>query len=122
MEEKKPGSHSLSALLLCSSLLGVVLVVYSQTFAWARDEGFHLLAAQLIRSGKRPYLDFVFAQTPLNAYWNATWMRILGERWRAIQAIDGLLTTAAVVLPCAAPEDFRPGRIKRLVTIDLPRP
>ena len=98
MEENRPGHYDLRALLLGSSLLGLVLVVYSQTLAFAWDVGFHLLAAQLIRSGKRPYLDFVFAQTPLNAYWNAAWMWMLGERWRAIQAIDALLTTAAVAL------------------------
>src|SRR5579862_4990791 len=98
MEGNKPSHYDRRAWWLGSSLLGAVLVVYSQTFAFAWDEGFHLLAAQLIKSGKRPYLDFVFAQTPLNAYWNATWMRILGERWRAIQAIDALLTTTAVVL------------------------
>ena len=123
MEENKPGHYDLRALLLCSSLLCAVLVVYSQTFAFAWDEGFHLLAAQLIRSGKRPYLDFVFAQTPLNAYWNAAWMWLLGERWRVIQAIDAVLTTAAVVLAAGflrsrskAPETWRtPGVIAVLV-------
>jgi hypothetical protein len=84
--------------LICSTLLGAVLVVYSQTYAFTWDEGFHLLAAQLIAHGKRPYLDFAFAQTPLNAYWNAFWLRILGENWRAIQAVDALMTTAAIVL------------------------
>jgi hypothetical protein len=84
--------------LLCSVLLGVGLLVYSQTFAFAWDEGFHLLAAKLIKSGKRPYLDFVFAQTPLNAYWNVAWMRLLGEKWRPIQAADSLLTAGAVIL------------------------
>lgn len=41
-------------------------MVYAQTPAFTDDEGFHL-AAQLIKAGLRPYLDFCFDQTPLNA-------------------------------------------------------
>ena len=84
--------------ILSTSLVAALMVAYSQTFAFAWDEGFHLLAAQLIKSGKKPYLDFAFAQTPLNAYWNAAWMRLLGESWRAVQVIDALLTTSAIAL------------------------
>src|SRR5215469_16912583 len=84
--------------LVCSALLGGVLLAYSQTFAFSWDEGFHLLAAQLIKEGRRPYLDFALAQTPLNAYWNAGWMGLFGDKWRGIQAIDALLTIAAVML------------------------
>ena len=97
-EEKTSASCHVPSFVLGSTLLGAVLLAYSQTYAFAWDEGFHLLAANLIKSGKTPYLDFVFAQTPLNAYWNAAWMRILGESWRAIHAVDALLTTAAIVL------------------------
>jgi len=74
------------------------LLVYSQTFAFTADEGFHLLAAQLIKGGMRPYLDFCFPQTPLNAYWNAFWMRVLGEGWRPVHAVAALETAAAVIL------------------------
>jgi hypothetical protein len=49
------------------------LLAYSQTWCLAWDEGYHLVAAQMIVAGKRPYLDFCFPQTPLNAYWNAGW-------------------------------------------------
>ena len=90
------GSRTVFVLAACA--LGAALLAYSQTLAFAWDEGFHLLAAQLIKAGKRPYLDFVFAQTPLNAYWNAAWMRVFGESWRGIHAIDALLATAAVIL------------------------
>ncbi|MEP6539341.1 MAG: hypothetical protein ABJF23_28650 [Bryobacteraceae bacterium] len=86
--------------LLCGAVLaiGAGLVLYSQTAAFAWDEGFHLLAAQLIKAGKRPYLDFVFSQTPLNAYWNAAWMRVFGESWRTAHAVAAVCTTAAVML------------------------
>ena len=78
--------------------IAVALLIYSQTQAFAWDEGFHLLAAQLIKGGKRPYLDFFFPQTPLNAYWNAGWMRIFGDSWRVVHAVAALATTGAVLL------------------------
>src|SRR6476660_4487410 len=87
-----------SAVFLCSALvlLTAGLVVYSQTKAFAWDEGFHILAAQMIKHGKRPYLDFVFSQTPLNAYWNAGWMAVFGESWRVPHAIAALCSAGAV--------------------------
>ena len=84
--------------LVCSALLGLALVIYSQTLAFAWDEGFHMEAAQLIALGRRPYLDFCLAQTPLNAYWNSFWMRIFHNSWHAIHAVAAIMTTAAVVL------------------------
>jgi hypothetical protein len=87
-------------LLLCAplSLLFAGLLVYSVTGAAAWDEGFHLLAAQLIRNGKRPYLDFLFPQTALNAYWVAIWMRVFPESWRMVHALAATLTAGAVLL------------------------
>jgi hypothetical protein len=79
-------------------LLTAGLVAYSQTMAMAWDEGFHLLTAQLILRGKRPYIDFMFSQTPLNAYWNAGWMAVFGESWRVPHAIATLCSAAAVLL------------------------
>ncbi len=78
------------------SLLFAGLLIYSVTGAVAWDEGFHLLAAQLIRNGKRPYLDFLFPQTALNAYWVAMWMRLFGESWRMVHALEATLTAGAV--------------------------
>jgi 4-amino-4-deoxy-L-arabinose transferase-like glycosyltransferase len=89
-----------SFFLLCGfvAFLTAGLMVYSQTIALAWDEGFHLLAAQLILRGRRPYLDFFHAQTPLYAYWNAAWMRIFGESWRTAHAVSTLFTGGAVML------------------------
>lgn len=78
-----------------AALLGAGLLFYSQTSAFTGDEGFHLLAAQLIDKGKRPYIDFAFPQTPLNAYWNAFWLRLLGQTWRVPHAIAALLVIGA---------------------------
>ena len=80
------------------ALLAAGLIAYSQTMAFAWDEGFHLLTAQLILRGKRPYLDFVFSQTPLNAYWNAMWMRLFGDTWRTAHAVAAVMITLAVLL------------------------
>lgn len=66
--------------------------------AFAYDEGFHLLTAQLIKAGKRPYLDFFFPQTPLNAYWNAFWFTLFGDTWRVAHAASILLVAGSVML------------------------
>jgi len=96
----QPDRKQRSFLILCASVaaLGAVLLVYSQTRAFAWDEGFHVLTAQLIKAGRKPYLDFCFSQTPLNAYWNAFWMTMLGESWRVVHAVAAILTTATVFL------------------------
>jgi hypothetical protein len=80
------------------ALLFAGLVTYSQIQAFSWDEGFHLLAAALIRSGKRPYLDFCFPQTPLNAYFYAGWMRLFGESWRMTHVVASVLTAGAILL------------------------
>lgn len=86
--------------LLCGAvaLLFGGLLLYGETRGFSWDEGFHLMAARLIKEGKRPYLDFCFAQTPLNAYWNAAWLWIFGDSWRVIHAIAALLVAGAVLL------------------------
>jgi 4-amino-4-deoxy-L-arabinose transferase-like glycosyltransferase len=114
--------------LLCGAgaLLAAGLLLYSQTWAFAWDEGFHLVAAQAIKAGKRPYLDFCFPQTPLNAYWNAAWMRIFGESWRVLHAVAALTTAGAAMLAAGFVftrfPDFRwrlPAAIATLLAIGL---
>lgn len=46
------------------AVIAAALVFFSQTRAFTWDEGFHLLAAQLILAGKKPYLDFCFPSRP----------------------------------------------------------
>lgn len=86
--------------VLCGTvlLLAAGLFIYSQTYSFADDEGFHLLAAQLIDRGKRPYLDFFFPQTPLNAYWNAAWMGMLGESWRVTHGVATFVVAGSTFL------------------------
>lgn len=80
------------------ALVAAGLEVYAQTRAFAWDEGFHLVAAQSINRGMRPYLDFCFPQTPLNAYWNAGWMAVFGESWRVPHAMAALCSAGAAIL------------------------
>ncbi len=97
--------------------LAAALVVYSQTQAFAWDEGFHLLAARMIEMGRRPYRDFLFAQTPLNAYWNALIMWIGGYGWRGPHAVAALETAGATWL--IADYVLRTSRLSIAVTIAL---
>jgi len=83
-----------SVLLLISS----GIFIYSQTMAFVWDEGFHLVAAQLIAWGKTPYVDFIFPQTLLNAYFNAAVLRSIGDNWKAVHVFDALFVAAAICL------------------------
>ena len=87
-------------LWLCGvlSLYAAVFLIYSETWAFTWDESYHLLAAQLMDAGKRPYIDFCFPQSPLNAYWNAGWMRMLGQTWHVPHGFAALFTIGAVLL------------------------
>ena len=80
------------------SLYAAVFLIYSVTWAFTWDESYHLLAAQLMDAGRRPYIDFCFPQSPLNAYWNAGWMRVLGQSWRVPHGFAALFTIGAVLL------------------------
>ena len=83
---------------LIGGIYAAVFLIYSVTWAFTWDESYHLLASQLMAGGKRPYLDFCFPQTPLNAYWNAGWMRLLGFNWRVPHAFAALFTIGAAAL------------------------
>ncbi|HEX4772820.1 MAG TPA: hypothetical protein VH351_18450 [Bryobacteraceae bacterium] len=81
-----------------AALLCVGMFVYAMIRAFVWDEGFHLVAAQLILAGKKPYIDFCFPQTPLNAYWNAAWMLLFGQSWRVSHIPAALELDAAILL------------------------
>jgi 4-amino-4-deoxy-L-arabinose transferase-like glycosyltransferase len=93
-------SHFSSVFPLSFALLIVTagLIVFSQTWAWYGDEGFHLLTSQLINSGKRLYLDFIYPQMPLYAYLNAVWMQVFGQSWRSAHILSAFLTAGCVIL------------------------
>ncbi|MBV9085029.1 MAG: hypothetical protein JOZ62_20315 [Acidobacteriaceae bacterium] len=90
--------QSRAALYGLIAVISAGLLAYAESLAFVWDEGFHLLAAQLIAAGKRPYLDFCFPQTPLNAYWNAAWMLVFGESWKVTHVPAALLTIGTMFL------------------------
>lgn len=99
MNDSPPGERGqLRYLCAAAAVLFAGLLFYSQTRAFSWDEGFHLVAAQLILAGKRPYLDFCFPQTPLNAYVTAGWMRLFGDTWRAVHVLEAVWVAAAAFL------------------------
>src|SRR4051794_36329901 len=69
-----------------AALYAGVFLFYAESKAFHFDEAYHLLTAQLILAGKRPYIDFCFPQAPFNAYWNAIWMALFGQTWRVAHA------------------------------------
>jgi 4-amino-4-deoxy-L-arabinose transferase-like glycosyltransferase len=74
------------------------LVAYSQLLALYGDEGFHLLASQLINAGKRPYLDFFYQHVPFYAYLNAGMFRLVGDSWRVAHVVSALCSGTAAWL------------------------
>lgn len=82
--------------LLAALSLG--LLTFALTAAPPWNEGLHLVAAQLIRAGKRPYLDFFYQHPPLYTYLNAAWMGVFGDSWRSAQSLPALLIAGCVVL------------------------
>lgn len=74
------------------------LVAFSQIAAFQKDEGFHLLAAQLVNAGRKPYLDFFYQHTPLYIYLAGGWMKLFGESWRTAHVMSALLTGGYILL------------------------
>lgn len=91
-------SYQRRVFLGITTLLAAGLVTYAVTMGFVWDEGFHLLAAQLVRDGKTPYVDFCFPQTLLNAYWNALLFKIFGSGWRVTHVFSALFLVGSAYL------------------------
>jgi len=85
-------------LIIVVALLELALLIYSQAVAYWGDESLHLVAAQLMNAGQRPYLDFFYHHPPLFAYLISALMRVFGESWRVVHAASALLTGGCVLL------------------------
>src|SRR5262245_61132604 len=88
--------------------VGVVagLVAYSQLYAYVGDESLHLVAAQLVNAGRRPYIDFFYNHTPLFVYLVAGLMRVSGDSWRAAHVFSALSLAGSVGLACLYARDL----------------
>lgn len=63
-------------------LAGTLIPVALQRLI-ARDEGFYLLAAQLVYSGQTVYHDFFYPQMPFLPYFYAAWFSITSWSWES---------------------------------------
>jgi 4-amino-4-deoxy-L-arabinose transferase-like glycosyltransferase len=57
------------------------------------DEGFYLLASQLVLEHKVPYVDFFYTQSPLLPYAYGLWMKLFGISWWSARAFSAMLST-----------------------------
>ncbi len=76
-------------------LLLITQFLWISTLGTARyvapDEGFYLLAAELVSQGKVPYLDFFYPQAPYQPYIIASWFKIFGASWLSARIFTSLL-------------------------------
>jgi hypothetical protein len=87
-------------LLLTGVAVAAALTIASQLGASSGDEGLHLLASQLFKHGKWPYLDFLYQHPPGYIGLNAVWMSAFGESWRSAHALSALLMLATIAVIC----------------------
>jgi hypothetical protein len=84
--------------------LAVVVIIWLPYALVARgrlidpDEGFMLIAAQLVLDGRVPYRDFFFQQMPLTPYVTAGWMALTGVSWESGRLLSAVLATLTGVL------------------------
>lgn len=83
------------ALLALASLLALHFVPISLARLIARDEGFYVLAGDLVARGRHVYLDFFFPQMPLTPYIFGSWMRLAGTGWSEARVLAGLVAAAS---------------------------
>jgi hypothetical protein len=87
-------------------LVAAVLIIHSQIYAYVGDETFHLLAAKLISSGRKPYADFFYQHPPLFVYLVAGLFRIVGAGWRAVHLLSAFAVIGAIALAAAYARDL----------------
>lgn len=79
-------------------LVAGVLYTVSQSGRSYGDEGYQLVASQLILSGKQPYVDFFYQHPPAYIQMDAAWMALFGKTWRSSHLFSALCTMACTVL------------------------
>jgi hypothetical protein len=80
--------------------VATAIAIASQLGTSPGDEGLHLLASQLLKHGKWPYLHFLYHHPPGYISLNAIWMSVFGESWRSAHALSALLTLTMIAVIC----------------------
>ena len=62
------------------------------------DEGFYLMAAKLVASGRVPYSNFWYPQAPLLPYVYGGWQRLFGQSWYLERLLSCMLLVALGLL------------------------
>jgi hypothetical protein len=86
--------------------LAVVFALAILLSQWplAFGDAYHLLAAQMVAAGRKPYLDFFIQQVPLYPLICGAWMRLFGPSWQAANLLSGLVIggSAAILVRIAS--------------------
>jgi hypothetical protein len=72
-------------------------IVLSQ-WPLAAGDTYHVLAAQMVAAGRKPYLDFFLQQVPLYPLICGAWLRIFGSSWQAANLFSGLLICGSAAI------------------------
>jgi 4-amino-4-deoxy-L-arabinose transferase-like glycosyltransferase len=79
------------------ALVFALAIVISQ-WPLAFGDTYHLLAAQMVAAGRKPYLDFFVQQVPLYPLICGAWLRIFGTSWQAANLFSGLLICGSAAM------------------------
>lgn len=81
-----------------------VLAILISQWPLAFGDTYHVLAAQMVAAGRKPYLDFFVQQVPLYPLICGAWLCIFGTSWQAANLFSGLLIcgSAAIIARIAS--------------------
>ena len=91
------GRRGQDGVLVSLSVIFALAILLSQ-WPLAFGDTYHLLAAQMVAAGRKPYLDFFVQQVPLYPLICGAWLRIFGTSWQAANLFSGLLICGSAAL------------------------
>jgi 4-amino-4-deoxy-L-arabinose transferase-like glycosyltransferase len=86
---------ALAAVALAQTLVFVPIALLRSADG---DEGYYLLASELVMAGELPYRDFMYTQMPLLPYLYGVWTAVFGETWLAARLLSVLFAVGVGVL------------------------